>query len=164
MKTALFRLAIALMASVPFAVLAAPDDLDRAFGDGGIARIAGAKSVHEAALFADGGLAVIVDGDVAMDNRVLRLDIAGRIDAAFAAILRVNAYANIQGIAVAQDDRLVVVHYAFGAPICFLSIARHLPSGAHDPAFGQSGIFDLGGARCSVSADIAISPSNEAMF
>ena len=55
-----------------------------------VARIADAKSVHEAALFAHGGNAVVVDRDDAMNNRVLRLDVAGRIDRTFVAIPRVK--------------------------------------------------------------------------
>ncbi len=86
MRTALRCLLASLCFTVPTAALAAPSDLDPAFGDSGIAYIAGAVTLDDGAMYPDGGLAVVVDAIWFGDNRVLRLDSTGRVDPSFAAI------------------------------------------------------------------------------
>lgn len=137
----------ALLCASTFA-FSAPADLDPAFGDGGVARLPNASRVDGGALFPDGGIALLVDRPANPDPRdiVVRLDLLGRMDAAFTPIAPLPAPTPSDGdirilsIAVTRTGHVITLQESFPFPVCRNWVTRHLPSGAADAAFGQLGV------------------------
>jgi uncharacterized delta-60 repeat protein len=128
------------------AALAAPGELDRAFGTGGkvLTDAGGADWAGDVAI-ARGG-AVVVAGASGDDVAVARYDSAGRLDPRFGR--RGTVVTNLGGLdagsalVVQPDGKIVVAAQGDGD----LALVRYSADGALDPAFGGDGVVvtDLG--------------------
>jgi len=126
---------VALLLAAPAAAQAAPGDLDRSFaGDGAtVLPSRGISFAIGAQLRPDGRLVVAQSADL------LQLSASGRLDRAFRAAAAAFYFLRVEaGPLVDGAGRTRVVAYAGGeAP--GLALARALPSGAPDLAFGPEG-------------------------
>ncbi len=147
---------------VAAAALAAPEDLDPTFGDGGVARVPGAGSIADAALYPDGGLAVAV-GWQGGGSSALRLDATGHVDTSFALVESLG-YSTLRAVAVTKDGQLLALHHAGSCPIGELRITRSLRTGLPDPSFGVSGAWEAGCICCSLGGNIALNAANDVHF
>ncbi len=116
--------------------------LDPAFGTGGLAATAGFGGDRSAMALQPDGRIVMVGGTFA-DFVVARFDANGVLDATFgdAGIVTTDMIPDKQeealAVAIAADGGIVVAGYSgFDATV---ALARYLPDGSLDPAFGSGG-------------------------
>ncbi|MET8752318.1 calcium-binding protein [Streptomyces sp. NPDC004667] len=162
-------LGLVLVLLLPGTALAAPGDLDPAFGPGGRVTTAfpGFAEGHDVARQADGKLVVagLSEGGFAL----ARYDTDGTLDTTFDGDGRVTSdfgggahVAN--AVAVQPSDGKIVVAGTTEVPgegggCCFFSVARYNTDGSPDGGFGDGGLVrvdEFGGS--ADGADVAVQP------
>src|SRR5687768_11056533 len=127
--------------------VAAPTDLDPAFGTDGIASIPTHSMARSVRAFGDGRLAVLVQKFFSQDRSttvVVAVTRDGRTDPGFAPIEAVDVpdrSADIIGFAFDAAGHIVVLHQVRQVLLPFVSavLTRHAPDGAVDASYAQGG-------------------------
>jgi uncharacterized delta-60 repeat protein len=145
------RACLALLVLQPLLCAAAPPDLDRAFGDGGVVRLPGAV-LHGLAL-APAGVLYAAVGETDTD-RLVRLSSTGAVDAAFHVRSTPPPYHGrsfFAALATADDSRVTALEQRGAFPVCEVVARRWRADGTADATFGTGGEARVaGGLRCLV--------------
>ncbi|WP_328619641.1 calcium-binding protein [Streptomyces sp. NBC_00354] len=166
-------LGLALVLALPGAALAAPGDLDPAFGADGrvVTSFPGFAEGHDIARQADGKLVVVglSEGGFAL----ARYDTNGSLDSAFAGDGTVTSdfgggSHSANAVAIQPSDGKIVVAGTTevvaeeGGGCCFFSVARYNTDGSPDTGFGDGGLMrvdEFGGS--ADGADVAVQPDGK---
>lgn len=166
-------LGLALVLALPGAALAAPGDLDPAFGADGrvVTSFPGFAEGHDIARQADGKLVVVglSEGGFAL----ARYDTNGSLDSAFAGDGTVTSdfgggSHSANAVAIQPSDGKIVVAGTTevvaeeGGGCCFFSVARYNTDGSPDTGFGDGGLVrvdEFGGS--ADGADVAVQPDGK---
>ncbi|WP_329316775.1 calcium-binding protein (plasmid) [Streptomyces sp. NBC_01278] len=164
---------LALVLALPGTALAAPGDLDPAFGTGGrvTTSFPGYAEGHDIARQADGKLVVVglSEGGFAL----ARYDTDGSLDSGFAGDGTVTSdfgggSHSANAVAIQPSDGKIVVAGTTeviaeeGGGCCFFSVARYNTNGSLDTGFGDGGLVrvdEFGGS--ADGADVAVQPDGK---
>lgn len=155
---AVLALPVLTCASQP--IFASPADLDPAFGSGGKVFLGSgtpnAATPNAAAfvLVQPDGRIIVLDNGYGPDDGVWRLNADGTPDTTFGngtgqAVIPGHPCSNCRGVAEQSDGKIVVV-------LPESSVARLLPDGSLDPAFGTAGVASLASNFSFFAVGIAV--------
>ncbi|MEU6162649.1 calcium-binding protein [Streptomyces tanashiensis] len=163
-------LGLALVLALPGTALAAPGDLDPAFGTGGrvTTPITGYAEGHDIARQADGKLVVVGTSEAGF--ALARYTTGGGLDPAFSGDGTTTSdfgggAHSANAVAIQPSDGKIVVAGTTevlaeeGGGCCFFSVARYNTDGSLDTGFGNGGLVrvdEFGGS--AGGADVAVQP------
>lgn len=165
---------VALGLVSPLHAADAAGDLDKAFGTGGLVKVAPESKAGEVLALADGKVVMIGASNVGgIAGFALTRHLSnGALDSTFGsagsvrtAIGSGNAIA--RSGAVQSDGKIVVAGSAevggAGADVWQIVVARYLSTGALDASFGDSGVVktSLGAGRSDEAFDVALGPDSK---
>ncbi|WP_426362260.1 calcium-binding protein [Streptomyces sp. E-08] len=161
-------LGLALVLALPGTALAAPGDLDPAFGSGGrvTTPITGSAEGHDIARQADGRLVVVGTSEAGF--ALARYTTAGALDPGFSGDgITTSDFGggahSANAVAIQPSDGKIVVAGTTeviaeeGGGCCFFSVARYNTDGSLDSGFGDGGLVrvdEFGGS--ADGADVAV--------